>query len=109
MTLDATDCEIEAPSTFSPKWFSFKFNEAGLRYEIAVNISETHIIWVNGLYPCVIYPDLRVFPERLRVKLDVEEKVIADRGYRDSKCEYLPNDLPYRVICILTRQIFMRP
>ena len=66
-----------------------------MRYEIAVSISKAHIAWFSGSYPCGMYADLRIFPEVLRAMLDKEEKVIADRGYRDSKCEYLTNDLLY--------------
>jgi len=33
---------------------------------------------------------------QLKGMLTAEERVIADRGYRDSKCDYLPNDLIYQ-------------
>ena len=64
-------------------------------YEMAVSISKAHIVWVSGPYPCGMYPNLSIYREGIRAMLYAEEKVISDRGYQDSKWEYLPNDLIY--------------
>ena len=83
VSVDATDCKIREPSPFSPKWYSHKHRGAGLRYEIAISISTSYIVWVNGPFPCGSFPDLRIFRRNLKSILENDEQVIADRGYPD--------------------------
>ena len=42
-SLDGTDFRIREPSPFSTKWWSFKFNGPGLRYEIAIEAESSNI------------------------------------------------------------------
>ena len=95
VSVDGTDCRIQEPTPFSTIWYSHKHNGAGVRYEIAVSVFTGRIVWVNGPFPCGSYSDLRIFRRNLKKMLDQNEKVIADRGYRDSKCVYFPNNLDY--------------
>lgn len=81
VTVDGTDCRIMEPRPFSTDWFSHKFGGPGLRYEIAVAIKTGTIVWANGPYPCGLFPDIKIFNDVLRKKLDSDEKVLADDGY----------------------------
>jgi DDE superfamily endonuclease len=83
VTVDGTDCPIQEPSPFSPKWYSHKFKGPGLRYEVAVCIQTGWIVWVNGPYPCGSWPDLKIARHWLVHKLARGEKFLADGGYRD--------------------------
>jgi hypothetical protein len=38
VTVDGTDFRINEPTDFSTKWFSHKFKDPGLRYEVAISI-----------------------------------------------------------------------
>jgi DDE superfamily endonuclease len=83
VTIDGTDCPINEPSPFSPKWYSHKTNGPGLRYEVGVCIQTAHIVWVNGPYPCGAWSDYRISRDCLIWELCQGEKFLADGGYRD--------------------------
>ena len=61
--MDGTDCRIQEPTPFSPKWFRSKFRGPGIRYEVGLNINTGDIVWVFGGYPCDEYPDLKLARE----------------------------------------------
>ncbi|EFX65878.1 hypothetical protein DAPPUDRAFT_332746 [Daphnia pulex] len=52
VSLDGTDFRIMEPTEFDPKWWSLKFKDPVLRYEVALCIRTGHIMWVNGGLPC---------------------------------------------------------
>ena len=83
-SLDGTDCRINEKKPYSNKYYSFKFNGPGLKYEIGVSIRNGVIVWVNGGVPCGIN-DLTLARSKLVKKLFPDEKIVADRGYRDDK------------------------
>ncbi len=85
ITLDGTDCPIQEPIPFNPKWFSHKFKSAGVRYEVGLCIQTGWIVWVNGPFPCGRYPDLRIAREKIMSKISPGEKILADGGYRDGQ------------------------
>ena len=47
ISIDGTDCPIQEPSPFSPKWFIHKFKGPDIRYELGVAING-NIVWVYG-------------------------------------------------------------
>lgn len=65
ITVDGTDCPIQEPFPWRDgvncKFFSHKFNGAGLKYEIGVSIKSGDIVWYNGPFPAGMN-DLQVFP-----------------------------------------------
>ena len=94
VTVDTTDCPIEEPSgngvtksgrwlPFDPKWHSHKFHGAGLRYELAINIQNGYIVWMNGPFPCGQFNDIKIFKQGLQKRLLEGEKVEADGIYRN--------------------------
>ena len=64
-----TDCMIQKPIPFNAKWYSHKFNGAGLRYEVEVSIEGGNIIWVHGPFPFGKYSDLRIFRLQMKTSL----------------------------------------
>ena len=82
-SLDGTDCPIQEPIPFDPKWFSHKLRAAGVRYEIGLGINSGEIVWVYGGLPCGEFPDLVLAREQFTSALRVGEKAVADKTYRD--------------------------
>lgn len=95
--MDGTDFRIQEPSPFDQKWFSHKFHGPGLRYEVALSIKTGNIVWVNGGVPCGEYPDMKLALESLVSYLDIGEKIVADKGYRNPLHFIYPNgnQIPY--------------
>lgn len=105
MSLDGVDCIISEPSPFDRKWFSFKHNGPGLRYEIGLCISTGKIVWVHGGKPCGAYSDLKLARECFIDMFIDGEKAIADKGYRDRRYFITPETHPNypKIKCILDR------
>lgn len=94
VSIDGIDFEICEPSPFNRKWYSFKHNGAGLRYEIGLSIDLGEIVWAYGGVPCGEYSDLRLAREVFVYELDLNEKAIADRGYKDGNFFITPDNSP---------------
>jgi hypothetical protein len=77
--LDCTDCMINKPYPFLPKWLSVKFGGPGLKYEIAIAIYSNNICWANGPFPASVN-ESRIFRERLGTELPEDEPVEVDSG-----------------------------
>lgn len=94
ISLDGVDFRICEPTPFDRKWYSFKHNGPGLRYEIGLNIATGQIVWAYGGKPCGEYPDLKLARELLIEMLEFNEKVVADKGYNDRNFFITPNTHP---------------
>ena len=93
VSVDCTDCKISEPYPFqkgwSEKWFSPKFKGPGVRYEVGLSIFNGDIVWVNGPFPCGLFPDLKIFMEcGMKDNLDNGERVEADDGYAGADPEF---------------------
>lgn len=84
--MDGTDCPIAEPHPFCSDWYSHKLNGPGLRYEIALSIYDSELVWVNGPFPAGTYTDLKIFRRNLKDQLNEHECVVADEIYKDYKC-----------------------
>ena len=99
VTVDGTDMAIFEPGiqphqrrrwrdkkgrwlTCHPKWYSHKHKGPGVRYEIAVCIQTGDIVWLYGPFPCGKWPDKKIFEHRMIHRLDENEMIEADRGYK---------------------------
>jgi hypothetical protein len=81
-SLDGVHCPIEEPSPFWPGWYSYKYNDAGLMYELCVGVSTGYIIWIRGPFPAGKWVDLKVFDRELVANILVDqEKGVVDSGY----------------------------
>lgn len=81
-SIDGIDFQITEPQPFDSKWFRHKFKSAGLRYETVVSTKHGFLVWCCGPYPCGSSPDVKIFNDRLKHKLQENEKLIADDGYK---------------------------
>jgi DDE superfamily endonuclease len=85
MSVDGTHCPIFEPQhenlAMDPSFYSHKLNRAGLSYEIALSLTESRIVWVNGPYPAAT-SDITIFRHRLIHNIPEGKKLIADQGYR---------------------------
>jgi hypothetical protein len=84
------------PTEFDPKWFSHKFSGPGVRYEIEICIATGNIVWAHGGYPCGEWPDLRLARDAFIDHLEIDEKALADKGYRDKNYFENPNGDPLK-------------
>ena len=86
LTVDGTHCWIHEPDhplfSMDDKFYSHKYNKSGVNYELAVSISTSRLIWMNGPFKAG-ESDMKVFRERgLRDKMrQLGRKGIADGGY----------------------------
>ena len=83
LSVDCTDCKVpQKCRDFSSYKFALK---SGLRYEVAVGIVTGEMKWINGLFPCGKYPDVKIFRASLLTCLGDFERVEADDGYGTSE------------------------
>ena len=87
ITVDGVHCRLNEPKhptkSKNPGFYSHKFHQAALDYELAVSIFENKLVWMNGPFPSGKH-DINVFRERggLKEKIPPGKKVIGDNGYR---------------------------
>ena len=80
MSVDGTDFRLQQQPT--KDYYSHKYKASGYRYEVALCIWTGWIIWINGPFPCGTYPDIVIFRQQLKQKLQqAGEKAQADLGY----------------------------
>lgn len=88
ISVDGVHCRINEPKhptlSKNPAYFSHKFNQAGVDYELAVSIYENQLVWMDGPFPAGKH-DIKVFRNGLKGKIPAGKKVIADNGYRGEK------------------------
>ena len=82
MSVDGVDFPIHKPSPFDLDWYSHKFKGPSLWYEVAVSIAGGNICWINGPFDAGKHSDLKIFCRGLMKKLDKDEFVEADHGYK---------------------------
>jgi DDE superfamily endonuclease len=86
VTVDGTHCWIHEP--IHPEWsqdkdyFSHKYAKAGMSYELAISISESKLVWMNGPFKAGA-SDARIFTNHgLQALLrTIGKKAIGDKGY----------------------------
>ena len=83
ISVDGVHCRINEPRHDpSSKWYSQKFNKAGLTYEVAVAIFHDKIVWFNGPFPAS-YNDWKIFTmeDGLIYMIPQGKLAVADNGY----------------------------
>lgn len=93
VSLDGTDFSIYDKKPFDSKWYSFKLNRAGIRYEVGICIATGFIVWFFGGYKAGKFNDLQLAREEFTSMLLPGEKAIADKGYNDSRYFVNPRTL----------------
>ena len=61
--------------------FSHKFRKPAYRYEVAISIRSSDIVWIAGPFLPGVLNDLSIFRRGLRDMLEPGERVEADDGY----------------------------
>jgi hypothetical protein len=86
LTVDGVHCRIQEPKhpalSKNPEYFSHKFKQAALNYELGIAIYDNKLVWMNGPFPAGRH-DINIFrTEGLKEKIPVGKLVIGDNGYR---------------------------
>ena len=94
LTVDGVHCPIEEPTLPSfeqnEKYYSHKYNAAGLDYELGISIFTQRCVWCAGPYPAG-KNDISIFKHKLLPKMqearnnsakNVQFRAIGDKGYR---------------------------
>jgi len=95
VTVDGIHCRIGEPQhgqcSKNAAFYSHKFKQAGLAYEVALSIFENKIVWINGPFAAG-KNDVSIFRAGLKQKFEVGKLGVADKGYRgETKMLCLPN------------------
>jgi hypothetical protein len=88
-TVDCVDFHKREPSShpnynIDKSYSSYKFKKAGLRYELAIDVHTSRLIWIKGPYKCGSDNDVKIFQTgglKDKVMQLPGKKGIADRGY----------------------------
>jgi hypothetical protein len=98
LSVDGTHCRINEPQhpTLSKNkaYYSHKFNQAGLNYEIGLSVFTNQLMWVQGPMPAGKHDITAFRNDGLKGKMPNGKRAVADRGYRGepAKCS-VPNRL----------------
>ena len=82
---DARSCLLSVNGTHfriqhrGRKYYSHKFNDSGLSYEVAASIKRGDICWLNGPFLAGT-PDIKIFRKGLMTGLEEYEYCEADGG-----------------------------
>lgn len=79
LSIDGTDCQVN--QRFDRRFYSHKFKDSGVRYEVALCIKTGWICSIAGPYPAGEWPDINIFRDNLKTRLLPNELVEADLGY----------------------------
>ena len=73
-------------------WYSHKLNKPGVAYEIAIDVFENRVAWINGPFKAG-ESDLTIFRKEngLKSKIPPGKLLIADNGYGGENQICIPN------------------
>jgi hypothetical protein len=95
VSVDGVDCQVMGEILHSgapdSAYYSHKFVGPAFRYEVAVSILSSDIVWVAGPYLPGKggWNDLSIFRDGLRGMLEPGERVEADDGYKGDCPQYV--------------------
>lgn len=86
MSVDGTHCRVFEPKhptkSKNPEYYSHKFHQAGVNYEIGLSLFTSHVVWVKGPIPAG-QNDMKIFREQgLMNAIPPGKLITGDRGYR---------------------------
>jgi hypothetical protein len=84
ISIDGTHCRINEPrGEPSAKWFSKKFSQAGLSYELGIAIRSNQLVWVNGPFPASEH-DITIYRKEggLKARIPEGKRLVGDEGYK---------------------------
>ena len=74
---------IQEPRQFDLKWYSHKFKDTALHYEIGLCIETRWIVWVNGPFPAGEWSDMKIMRSGINQYLENCECHVGDGGFYD--------------------------
>jgi len=88
--VDGTHCWIAEPQ--HPQWsqdrkyYSHKYNKAGISYELAIDIARSRLVWMNGPFRAGTN-DAKIFSKHglMEKLLGIGKKGLGDKGYSGKK------------------------
>jgi hypothetical protein len=92
VTVDGTDFRVavgKGQGEEGKAFYSYKYKAGGLRYEVAMNIRNGYIVWVNGPFLPGLMNDIMIFRTSLIHMLGPNERVEADDGYLGEAPRYV--------------------
>lgn len=86
LTVDGVHCRIDEPTDpnvgKNPEFYSHKFKQAALNYELGISVYDNKLVWMNGPFPASKH-DITIFRAGgLKEKIPDGKLVIGDNGYR---------------------------
>ena len=88
LTIDGIHCRCYEKDS---SWYSHKFKQAGVNYELGVNVYENKLVWIKGPDKAATH-DITVYRKDLKKKIPKGKRVIADGGYKgEPKTISFPN------------------
>jgi hypothetical protein len=88
ISVDGVHCRIqEVRKDPGAKWYSHKFNAAGVGYELGIAVRTNRLVWINGPFPASRH-DITTFrsagdPENgLMAQIPDGKRAIGDSGYK---------------------------
>jgi len=89
LSVDGIHCRIEEPmhptKSKDKSYYSHKFNQAGLAYELGIAAYENRLVWVNGPFRASRHDVTILRRCGLKDKIPEGHKVIGDNGYVGEK------------------------
>jgi hypothetical protein len=88
ISVDGVHCQINEPrhptQCKNKKFYSHKFDQAGLAYELGCSVFHNALVWMNGPFPAG-HNDGQIFSQKgLMDKIPAGKKAITDHGYKGS-------------------------
>jgi len=84
LTVDGVHCPTQEPKhptlSKNSKFYSHKFKQAALAYEIGLSVFENRVLWMNGPFPAATH-DVMIFRKALKDWIPSGKRIIADMGY----------------------------
>ena len=86
LSVDGVHCRIQEPKRATeskdPTYYSQKFNQSGLDYELGIAAYENKLVWMNGPFNASRH-DITIFRRAgLKDMIPPGHRVIADNGYK---------------------------
>ena len=80
VSVDGTDFQLAYGRSHRCYW-DYKFKGPGLRYEVAICLRTSDIVWAYGPHLPGLYNDLQIFRMNMIHELELGERAEADDGY----------------------------
>jgi hypothetical protein len=102
VSVDGIHCRCYEPQhgewSKNPKYYSHKFKQSGLAYEVALSVFHNQVVSLNGPYPASVN-DTTIFKNGLRDKIPAGRKAIVDNGYKGKNPQFSkPNPLDAKAV-----------